>query len=39
MLAKGIDKGADLTYSSTGSDNGLVPNRRHAITWSNDGIC
>ena len=26
------------TISSIGSDNGLVPNRRQAIIWTNDGI-
>ena len=27
-----------LTIFSTGSDNGLGPNRRQAIIWSNDGL-
>ena len=28
---------AYLKYSSIGSDNGLVPTRRQAIIWINDG--
>ena len=30
-------KGSNQQYSSIGSDNGLVPIRRQAIIWTNDG--
>ena len=30
-------KGFNQQYSSIGSDNGLVPVRRQAITWTNGG--
>ena len=30
-------QGSNLQYSSMGSDNGLVPARRQAIIWTNDG--
>ena len=26
-------------YGSIGSDNGLAPDRRQAIIWTNDGLC
>ena len=29
--------GSSKQYSSIGSDNGLVPTRRQAIIWTNDG--
>ena len=29
--------GSNWQYGSIGSDNGLAPNRRQAIIWTNDG--
>ena len=31
-------KRSNQQYSSIGSDNGLVPTRRQAIIWTNDGL-
>ena len=36
---KFVPKGPIKQYSSTGSDNGLAPNRRQAIIWINDRQC
>ena len=30
--------GSNQQYSSTGSDNGLAPERQQAIIWTNDGL-
>ena len=30
--------GSNLQYVIIGSDNGLAPNRRQAIIWTNDGL-
>ena len=30
--------GLDWQYVTIGSDNGLAPNRRQAIIWTNDGL-
>ena len=32
-------QGSSLQYSIIGLDNGLAPNRRQAIIWTNDGLC
>ena len=29
----------DWQISSIGSDDGLAPNRRQTLTWTNDGMC
>ena len=31
--------GSNWQHSIIGSDNGLAPNRRQAIIWTNDGLC
>ena len=31
-------QGSSEQYTSIGLDNGLTPNRQHAIIWANDGL-
>ena len=38
MSLKCVPRGSNEHYASIGSDNGLVPNRRQAIIWTNDGL-
>ena len=33
-----VRKGRNWQHANTGSDNDLPPNRRHTITWTNDGL-